>query len=44
MDFKINPVEYIKTSKAHKPAPNHPWKNIKTIKNDLRIRIAFSER
>ena len=52
-DFKINPVEYIKTSKsqeeinlskAHKPTPNHPWKNIKPIKNDLRIRIAFSER
>ena len=52
-DLKINPVEYIKPpksqeeinlSKAHKPASNHPWKNVKPINNNLRIKIAFGER
>lgn len=52
-DFKINPVEYIKNtksqeeinlSKAHKPASNHPWRHVKSINNNLRINIAFSER
>jgi len=52
-DYQIKPQEYIKIiksqeeinlSKAHKPSKDHPWKNVKPIKNNLRINIAFSER
>ena len=37
-------IEEINASKAHTPAKNHPWRNAKPIKDNLKIKIAYSER